>query len=140
MKSGRHDEHQEQWWMDFSFVGNWLKINPSVPRVQKIKIRNLTLNRLLIVELLRKTVYLGASGTNGLSKFFLLSFETFVSKICTHEQETCIKEMYYSDKMWQMCCSDKKWQMYYSGKMWQLYYSDKMWQNVLYWQKVTNVL
>ena len=35
-------------------------VNPLVPRVQKIKISNLTLNRLLIVEFVKKTVYLGA--------------------------------------------------------------------------------
>ena len=35
------------------------QMNPLVPRVQKIKIRNLTLNRLLIVELVKKMVYLG---------------------------------------------------------------------------------
>ena len=35
-------------------------INPLVPRVQKIKLRNLTLNRLLIVEFVKKVVYLGA--------------------------------------------------------------------------------
>ena len=34
--------------------------NPLVPRVQKIKIRNLALNRLLIVEFVKKMVYLGA--------------------------------------------------------------------------------
>ena len=36
------------------------EINPLVPRVQKIKIRNLTKNRLLIVEFVKKMVYLGA--------------------------------------------------------------------------------
>ena len=36
------------------------KINPSVPRVQKIKIRNLMFNRLPIVEFVEKMVYLGA--------------------------------------------------------------------------------
>ena len=46
-------------------------INPLVPRVQKIKIRKLTLNRLPIVEFVKKIVVLGshyywASGTNGL--------------------------------------------------------------------------
>ena len=35
-------------------------INRSVPRVQKIKIRNLTLNRPLIVEFVKKTIYLDA--------------------------------------------------------------------------------
>ena len=35
-------------------------INPLVPRVQKIKIRNFTLNRLLVVEFVKKAVYLGA--------------------------------------------------------------------------------
>ena len=35
-------------------------LNPLVPREQKIKIRNLTLNRLLIVEFVKKMVYLGA--------------------------------------------------------------------------------
>ena len=34
--------------------------NPLVPRVQKIKIRALTLNRLSIVEFVKKMVYLGA--------------------------------------------------------------------------------
>ena len=34
--------------------------SPLVPRVQKIKIRNLTLNRLLIVEFVKEMVYLGA--------------------------------------------------------------------------------
>ena len=34
--------------------------NPLVPRVQKIKILNLTLNRLLIVKFVKKMVYLGA--------------------------------------------------------------------------------
>ena len=37
-----------------------LQINPLVPGVQKIKIRNLSLNRLLIVEIVRKMAYLGA--------------------------------------------------------------------------------
>ena len=36
------------------------KINPLVPRVQQIKIRNLTLNRLLIDEFVKRIVYLGA--------------------------------------------------------------------------------
>ena len=40
--------------------------NTLVPRVQRIKIRNLTLNRLLIVEFVKKMVHLDASGTNGL--------------------------------------------------------------------------
>ena len=35
-------------------------INPLVPRVQKVKIRNLTLNQLLVVEFAKKMVYLGA--------------------------------------------------------------------------------
>ena len=39
----------------FSFL-----FNPLVPRVQEIKIRNSTLNRLLIVEFVKKMVYLGA--------------------------------------------------------------------------------
>ena len=34
--------------------------NPLVPRVQKIEIRNLTLNRLLIIEFLKKMLDLGA--------------------------------------------------------------------------------
>ena len=37
-----------------------MNINPLVPRVQKIKIRNFTLNRLLVVEFVKKVVYLGA--------------------------------------------------------------------------------
>ena len=37
-----------------------LRINPLVPRVQKIKIRNSTLNRLLIVEFVKKMSYFGA--------------------------------------------------------------------------------
>ena len=48
----------------------WCCFNPLVPRVQKIKIRNLTLNRLLIVEFVKIIIYLGAhyseSGSNGL--------------------------------------------------------------------------
>ena len=36
------------------------KINPLVPRAQKIKIRNLALNRLLIVEIVKKMVFLDA--------------------------------------------------------------------------------
>ena len=36
------------------------QINPLVPRVQKIKILNLTLKPLLIVEFVMKMVYLGA--------------------------------------------------------------------------------
>ena len=36
------------------------KFNPLVPRVQEIKIRNLTLNRLLVVEFVKKMVQLGA--------------------------------------------------------------------------------
>ena len=36
------------------------KVNPLVPRVQKIKIRNFTLNRLLVVEFVKKMVYLVA--------------------------------------------------------------------------------
>ena len=36
-----------------------LLFNPLVPRVQEIKVRNLTLNRLLIVEFVKKMVYLG---------------------------------------------------------------------------------
>ena len=39
---------------------------PLVPRVQKIKIRNLTLHRLLIVEYVMKIVYLGAHYSQGL--------------------------------------------------------------------------
>ena len=39
--------------------------NSLVPRVQKIKIRNLTLNRLLIVEFVKKMAYLGAQGLMG---------------------------------------------------------------------------
>ena len=35
-------------------------INPLVPKVQKIKIQNLTLNRLLIIEFVKKMVYLDA--------------------------------------------------------------------------------
>ena len=35
-------------------------INPIVPRVKKIKIRNLILNRLLNVEFVKKMAYLGA--------------------------------------------------------------------------------
>ena len=42
-----------------------ISFNPLVPRVQKIKIRNITLNRLIIVEFVKKMVYLG--GTNGLN-------------------------------------------------------------------------
>ena len=41
----------------FNFICQWvdmLRVNPLVPRVQKIKIRNLTLNRLLIVEFVKK--------------------------------------------------------------------------------------
>ena len=41
-------------------VPNCQNVNPLVPRVQKMKIRNLALNRLLIVEFVRKMVYLGA--------------------------------------------------------------------------------
>ena len=37
-----------------------VKLNPLVTRVQKIKIRNFTLNRLLVVEFVKKLVYLGA--------------------------------------------------------------------------------
>ena len=37
-----------------------LVLNPLVPRVQKIKIRDLTLNRLLIIEFVKKTIYHGA--------------------------------------------------------------------------------
>ena len=36
------------------------EINPLVPRAQKIKIRNFTLNRILVVEFVKKMVYLGA--------------------------------------------------------------------------------
>ena len=39
--------------------------NPLVPRVQKIKIRNLTLNRLLIIEFGKKLVYLNAHYSEG---------------------------------------------------------------------------
>ena len=35
-------------------------INPLVPRVQKIKISNLALNWLLIIEFVKRMVYLGA--------------------------------------------------------------------------------
>ena len=38
-------------------------INPLVTSVQKIKMRNLTLNRLQIVEFVKKMVYLGAHYT-----------------------------------------------------------------------------
>ena len=41
-------------------AGVGLSINPQVPRVQKIKIRNSTLKRFLIVEVVKKRVYLGA--------------------------------------------------------------------------------
>ena len=46
----------------------FLLFNPLVPRVQKIKIRKLTLNRLLVVKFVKKMVYLGAhySGRQGL--------------------------------------------------------------------------
>ena len=37
-----------------------LTFNPLVPRVQKIKIHELALNGLLIVEFVKKMVYLGA--------------------------------------------------------------------------------
>ena len=40
--------------------GPAMKVNPLVPKVQKIKIRNLTLNRLLNVEFVKKMVHLGA--------------------------------------------------------------------------------
>ena len=40
-------------------------VNPLVPRMQKIKIRNLTLNRLLIVEFVKKMVYLEHQGLMG---------------------------------------------------------------------------
>ena len=36
------------------------QFNPSAPGVPKVKIRLLTLNRLLIVEFVEKMVYLGA--------------------------------------------------------------------------------
>ena len=39
---------------------NLALFNPLVPRVEKIKIRKLTLNRLLAVEFVKKMVYLGA--------------------------------------------------------------------------------
>ena len=47
-------------------------INPLVPRLQQIKIRNLTFNRLPIVEFVKKMVHLGTHyserhGTNGLN-------------------------------------------------------------------------
>ena len=38
----------------------FIVINPMVPVAQKIKISNLTLNRLLIIEFVKKMVYLGA--------------------------------------------------------------------------------
>ena len=41
-------------------VGELPHFNPSVPRVQKIEIRNLTINRLLIVKFVKNMVYLGA--------------------------------------------------------------------------------
>ena len=37
-----------------------LSFNPLVPRVQKIKIRNLSLNQLLIVEFVKKMDHFGA--------------------------------------------------------------------------------
>ena len=36
------------------------RLNPLVPRVQETKIRNLTLNRILFIEFVKKMVYLGA--------------------------------------------------------------------------------
>ena len=39
--------------------------NPLVPRVQKIKICNFTLNRLLVVEPVNKMVHLGARYSEG---------------------------------------------------------------------------
>ena len=41
-------------------VCQYVHFNILVPRVQKIKIRKLTLNRLLVVEFVKKMVYLGA--------------------------------------------------------------------------------
>ena len=38
----------------------FFNLNPLVPRLKKIKIRHLTLNRLLIIEFVKKMVHLGA--------------------------------------------------------------------------------
>ena len=46
--------------MILSEMGTCGSFNPLVPKMQKIKIRNLTLSRLLIVEFVKKMVYLGA--------------------------------------------------------------------------------
>ena len=54
-------------------------VNPLVPRVPKIKIRNLALNRLVIVEFVKKMGFLYASETNGQSwaiSVFLIVFNT----------------------------------------------------------------
>ena len=62
--SPRHERVRKPLWMDLT---HWCRIGPTVPmfnplapRVQKMKIRNFTLNRLLIVEFLKKMGYLGA--------------------------------------------------------------------------------
>ena len=46
-----------------SFIADWILViifNPLVAGMQKIKIRNLILSRLLIVEFVKKTIHLGA--------------------------------------------------------------------------------
>ena len=42
------------------WVSHCRSINPLVPRVQKVKIRNLTLSQLQLVEFVKKMVDLGA--------------------------------------------------------------------------------
>ena len=67
-----------------------------VPRVQKIKIRNLTLNRLLFIEFVKKMVYLGAhyserQGTNGIHTYInsCPTDSSFFLKLC-NITSTCI--------------------------------------------------
>ena len=55
-EKGRHSSWQDR----PAIVHVTTGINPLVPRVQKIKIRNFTLNRLIVVEFVKKMVYLGA--------------------------------------------------------------------------------
>ena len=79
-----------RWW-DFFFLflsfSRPEAINPLVPRVQKIKIRHFTLNRLLIVEFVKKKiVYLGAhygerQGLNGLNILKVNVIEFFLMKV-----------------------------------------------------------
>ena len=58
-------------------IGIVCLFNPLVPRMQEIKIRNLNLNRLLIVEFVKNMIHLGV-GINGLKMFSEPSMRSYI--------------------------------------------------------------